>query len=83
MQPSVLAPLARTGRTVAAALIAGFVRRLDAETVEARLRTLPGRAQAGIVGATLAGLFMASLFAAQFGLPGLLAFMLAVIFLVR
>mgnify|MGYP005845583951 CR=1 FL=1 len=83
MQPSVLIPLARTGRTVAAALIAGFARRLDADAVEARLRMLPAREQAPIVGATLAGLFVASLLAAQFGLPGLLVFMLAVIALIR
>lgn len=81
--PSVLAPLARTARTVASALIAGFRRGEDADRVEARLRMLPVRDQALIVGATLAGLFTASLLAAQFGLPGLLAFMLAVIILVR
>jgi hypothetical protein len=83
MQQSLLVPLARTGRTVAAALIAGFRRNEDADTVEARLRELPPRLQAQIVGAVLAGLFVASLFAAQFGLPGILVFMLAVILIVR
>lgn len=77
-----LMPLARTSRTVAAALIAG-VTRDEAETVEARLRARPPRDQARIVGATLAALMGASVLAAQFGLPGMLAFLLAVIVLVR
>ncbi|MFN6976882.1 MAG: hypothetical protein ACK4OP_02070 [Gemmobacter sp.] len=82
-QSSPLAPVARTCRTVAAAVIAGFRRGHDAEAVEARLARLALRDQAAIVGATLAGLFTASLIAAQFGIAGILVFLLAVIILVR
>ena len=79
----VLAPLARQGRTVASAVIAAFRRSEDPETVEARLRRLPARDQALIVGGVLAGMFLTSLLAAQFGIVGVLAFVLAVIILVR
>ncbi|MFN3642193.1 MAG: hypothetical protein ACK4TB_04630 [Gemmobacter sp.] len=80
---SPLAPIARVCRVVASAILAGFRRGLDADAVEARLSRLPRQDQVAIVGATLAGLFLTSVIAAQFGLPGILVFMLAVIALVR
>jgi uncharacterized protein involved in cysteine biosynthesis len=70
-------------RTVAATLVAGLWRRMNAEQVEARLKALPARDQAGLVGGVLGLMLLCSLFAAQFGILGMLAFWLVVILLVR
>jgi hypothetical protein len=68
--------------TVAAALIARFRRGETAAGVEARLQARPARHRAMIVGATLAGLFVVALLAAQGGLFGMAAFFLAVVLLI-
>ncbi len=70
-------------RSVSATLIAGLWRRMTSEQVEARLKALPAREQAGLVGGVLGLLFLCSLFAAQFGILGMLAFWLVVIVLVN
>lgn len=70
-------------RTVAATLVAGLWRRMSAEQIEARLKALPARDQAGLVGGVLGLMLLCSLFAAQFGILGMLGFWLAVILLVR
>ena len=70
-------------RTVAATLIAGVWRRRSIEEVEAKLKRLGLREQAGVVGGVLGLLVLCSLFAAQFGLLGFLAFLLLVVVLVN
>ena len=72
----------RLCRRVAATLIAGVRRRGDVAETEDRLRALSPRMQAAITGGTLAGLFAASLLAAQFGLLGMALFLLAVVLIV-
>lgn len=74
-----LSPAGQMCRTVAATLIAGVWRRLSAEEVEARLKRLPLRDQVGAVGGVLGLMFLLSLFAAQFGILGLFAFLLLVV----
>jgi hypothetical protein len=68
--------------TVAATLIARVRRGETPDSVEARLWSRPARDRAMIVGATLAGLFVTALLAAQGGLFGMAAFFVAVILLV-
>ena len=80
---SPLEALGRSARRVASALIAGVMRRHKAEDVEARIAALAPREQAGVVLATLAGLFLVSLLFAQAGLVGLLGFLLMVILVVN
>lgn len=80
---SALESLGRQARTVAATLIAAVLRGRDAAQVEDRLARLPLRAQGAVVGAVLLAVFVACLLAAQFGLPGILALLLAVIIAVR
>ena len=77
-----IARSANTTRAAAALLIAGLLRR-DLADVLARIEALPPRRQASVVGATLGLLLLACLFAAQFGLPALLALFLGLIALVN
>lgn len=78
-----LEPLARACRNVTLGLIGGVCRRLGQDDIDARLAAQPPREQALIVAATLGALFLTSLLFAQFGLIGLLVFLLAIIVLVR
>lgn len=70
-------------RTCAAMVIAGVWRTRSFEDIEARLLALPPRSQAAVTGGVLGLLFLLSLFAAQFGWPGMLLFWLAVVVLAR
>lgn len=79
----ILVPAGNLCRTAASALIAGVWRRLSLEEVEARLKAQPVRDQAAIVAGVLAGLLAASLVAAQFGIVGILVFLLAVVLIVN
>lgn len=78
-----LAPMGQMCRTVAATLIAGVWRRRSIEEVEGRIKTLALREQVGVVGGVLGLMLLLSLFAAQFGILGLLAFLLGVVVLVN
>lgn len=80
---SVLSPVGQLCRTVAATLIAGVWRRRSASEVEERIKGLALRDQVGVVGGVLGLLFLVSLFAAQFGILGLLAFLLLVVVIVN
>jgi|OM-RGC.v1.032665783 hypothetical protein len=79
----ILRPAARACHTVASGVISGFCRRIGQEEIAARLSRRPAREQALITAATLAGLFLTSLLFAQFGLIGMLVFLLLVILLIR
>lgn len=83
MEVRILVPFGHLCRTVAATLIAGVWRRSSIEEVEARLKRSGLRAQTGIVGGVLGLMALCSLFAAQFGLIGLLTFMLLVVLIVN
>ena len=80
---SLLSPLGQACRTVSATLIAGVWRSRSIEQVETRLKRLAIREQAGVIGGVLGLMFLLSLFAAQFGIAGLLVFLLAVVALVN
>jgi predicted lipid-binding transport protein (Tim44 family) len=82
-EQSILAPLGQLCRTVAATLIAGVWRRRSADEVEARIKRLGLREQTGVVGGVLGMMFLCSLFAAQFGVLGLLGFLLLVVLIVN
>lgn len=83
MEQSIFVSAGQQCRTVAATLIAGVWRRRSIEEVEARLKQLGLRDQAGVVGGVLGFVLLCSLFAAQFGVPGFLAFMLLIVLLVN
>lgn len=70
-------------RTCAVTIISGLWRRHSIKEIDARLRARPLRDQVVITAAVLAGLFLLSLLAAQFGWIGMLAFWLLVIVLVN
>lgn len=78
-----LAPLGQMCRTVSATLIAGVWRSRSIDQVEARIKRLGLRDQVGVVGGVLGGMVLLSLFSAQFGLVGMLAFFLAVVVLIN
>lgn len=82
-EQSILAPAGHVCRTVAATLIAGVWRRMSVEEVEGRLKRLGLREQAGLVGGVLGLMLLCSLFAAQFGILGFLAFLLLVVVIVN
>ncbi|MDT8853474.1 hypothetical protein RNZ50_12640 [Paracoccaceae bacterium Fryx2] len=69
-------------RAIAAALLERLWRSPDGKSAEARLRALPPRRQAVLVGCVLLLLFVTSLIAAGFGWIGMLIYFLAVIVLV-
>ncbi|MEL6234776.1 MAG: hypothetical protein AAFR46_10235 [Pseudomonadota bacterium] len=81
--PQFMAKAARLCRSVAALLIAGVMRRLDSDEVEARLAARPVREQITITALVLLALFLAALLAAQGGIWGMLAFGALVVFLAR
>jgi hypothetical protein len=80
---NLLAGFGALSRTVTSVLVAGVWRRMTPEQVEARLKAQSPRDQAGLVGGVLGLMFLCSLFAAQFGILGMLGFWLLVILLVR
>ena len=82
-RPNRLAAAGQMCRTVTAALIAGVWRRRSISEVERSIKRLGLREQAGIVGGVLGLMFLLSLFAAQFGIVGLVVFWLLVIVLVN
>ena len=83
MDVQILVPLGHLCRTVAAALIAGVWRRSSIGEVEARLKRFGVREQTWIVGGVLGLMSLCSLFAAQFGLIGVLVFLLLVVLIVN
>lgn len=72
---------ARLCRSVAVALIGGFVRARSHAEIEARIAARPPREQALISGLALVALFLVSLLAAQGRIWGMLAFGGAVVLL--
>ena len=70
-------------RTASSGLIAGVWRSRSVEDVEARIKRLALRDQVGVVGGVLGLLLLLSLFAAQFGILGMILFWVAVILLVN
>lgn len=76
-------PAGQLCRTVAATLIAGVWRRRAPHEVEARIKRLSLRDQIGVVGGVLGLMLLLSLFAAQFGILGFLAFLLLVVVIVN
>lgn len=70
-------------RPVVAALLSRVWPRLDQAAVEARLAGLSPRDEAAVTVAVLLILFLAALFAAQFGWLGMGVYFLAVIWLAR
>ena len=82
-RPNLLSTMGGLARTVSASLIAGVWRSRSIPQVEAQIKRLSTRDQAGVVGGVLALLLLLSMFAAQFGIIGLMVFWLAVIVLVN
>jgi len=80
---TVVVPLARRCRTVAAALVGALWPGKTGADVEAEISALSARGQVAVVGGVLALLFLLSLFAAQFGIVGLAIFFAAVILAMR
>ncbi|MEO1000556.1 MAG: hypothetical protein AAFW69_08160 [Pseudomonadota bacterium] len=79
----VLARAGQHARRIAALLISGVWRRVGFAETERRLAGLPVREQAVIVGAVFGGLFCLALFFAQWGIVGLLIFLMTVVLLAR
>lgn len=79
---AILTPVWETSRTVSLALIAGFARKTGFHDLEERVTALPHGSQAVIVSLTLSLLLGLSLFAAQFGLIGLAAFLIGVVVII-
>ena len=82
-QPGLLSTMGGVARTVAATLIAGVWRSRTISEVEGQIKRLSLRDQSGVVGGVLGLMLLLSLFAAQFGILGLILFWLAVIVLVN
>jgi hypothetical protein len=70
-------------RNVAAALIAGVWRRRSITEVRDRLAGMPPREEAAVIGGVLGLLFLLAVAAAQFGVIGLLLYLLAVVLIVN
>jgi hypothetical protein len=70
-------------RNVAAALIAGVWRRRSITEVRDRLAAMPPLEEAAVIAGVLALLFLLAVAAAQFGVIGLLAYLLAVVLIVN
>ncbi len=81
-QGSLWSGLAGRLRPVVAALLARFWPGHDQAAAEARLAAMSPRAEAAVTAATLLALFLAALFAAQFGFLGIGLYLLAVVLLV-
>ncbi|WP_224823535.1 hypothetical protein [Cognatishimia sp. MH4019] len=82
-QDTMLVPLARRCRRVAAALIGALWPGKTGARVEEDIAHLSARAQIAVVGGVLALLFLLSLFAAQFGIVGLAALFVTIIVVMR
>ena len=82
-RPNLLSTMGQLTRTVSATLIAGVWRSRTIPQVETRIKRLAFRDQVGVVGGVLGLLLLLSVFAAQFGIVGLMLFWLAVIVLVN
>jgi len=80
---SVLAAIGRRCRDVALGVLSACCRRAGFYEIEARMMALPMRDQAAITSAVLAGLFLLSLLAAQFGPVGIAIYLLAIILIIR
>jgi len=78
-----LSPIASASLNVVALLVSGVARRIGIEDARDRIAALGQRDQALVVGGTLGLLFLLSLFAAQFGVIGLLVYALAIIVIAR
>lgn len=78
-----LAPLGVAARNASALVVSGVARRLGVRDVRDRIEALPAGEQALVVGGVLGLLFLISLFAAQFGVVGMLLFFLAVVLIAR
>lgn len=83
MSQTPLAALGRQSRRVACALIAAFWPGREAAEIEERIVRQPMSRQVLVVGSALGALFFASLFAAQFGVVGMLVFLMLVIVVLR
>jgi hypothetical protein len=79
----ILRPAARMCRTVALGLISGVWRKLGHDEIETRIAARPQNEQRLIFGATLGALALLSFLFAQFGLIGMLVFLLLVIVVVN
>lgn len=81
--PSLVRHAGLACRSVAVALLSGWLTGRDFAEVESRLAARPAGEQAAIVGAVLAALFLLALLAAQAGIVGLLIYGLAVVVVAR
>ncbi|MEL6798674.1 MAG: hypothetical protein AAFR34_02080 [Pseudomonadota bacterium] len=71
------------GRLAASALIAGVARRYSVKDVNDRLAAKPLKEQGLIVGGVMLLLFLAAILAAQFGIVGMLVYLIALIVIVN
>jgi hypothetical protein len=78
-----LAPLGAAALNVTALVVAGVARRFGVQDVRDRIEALSLRDQTLVTGGVLGLLFLLSLFAAQFGVVGMLVFFLGVILIAR
>lgn len=78
-----LNPIGSASRNVVALLVSGAARRIGVDDARDRIAALGFRDQALVVGGTLGLLLLLSLFAAQFGIVGMLLFFLAIIVIAR
>ncbi|MEM6738810.1 MAG: hypothetical protein AAF646_01765 [Pseudomonadota bacterium] len=83
VRPSLLSRIGLRCRAVAVALLSGWLTGRDYGEVEARLATRSLKEQTAIVGATLTGLFLLALLAAQAGVVGLALYGIAVVIVAR
>lgn len=70
-------------RLAASALIAGFARRLSVKDVNDRIAGKALKDQVLVVGGVLLGLLVAAVFAAQFGIVGMLIYLIALVVIVN
>jgi len=80
---AIVSPVVRTCRLVTAALIAGVRRDHSVSDVSHWLEDRPATSQSKIIAASLGMLAAGAYFAAQFGPIGILAYLMAVILIVR
>jgi hypothetical protein len=76
-------PLGVAARNATALVVSGVARRFGLGDVRDRIAALPVGEQTLIVGGVLGLLFLLSLFAAQFGVVGMLIFFLGIILIAR
>ncbi|MEL6643181.1 MAG: hypothetical protein AAFQ79_04540 [Pseudomonadota bacterium] len=70
-------------RLAASAVIAGVARHLTVKDVNDRIAGKPLRDQVIVLGGVMLALFLAAVFAAQFGIIGMLVYFLSLIILVN